>query len=1155
MGDRMIQRGTGLVALLAAALLATSAFGQGASYTLNDEFDAGDMVSLEHDTVADQLQLEKGSSVEQPFIYIANHRYGTVSKVDTNTGKEVARYPSCLNGVGNAGNVCPDRAGYNSYGGSVDPHAYCNWSNTGHCPSRTAVDSDSNIWVANRAFGHRASVTKIAGNLGNCIDRNGNGVIDTSIDLNSNGRIDLTENHYIPFSSSTGEWRGQSDECVLFTVHVGLGWNELARGLTIDADDNVWVGMYNTRYLYKLSGVDGAQLGKFYVNANIYGLATDSLGYVYNSELSYGRIKQVLVNDTVVNGVLKPAGTVIRTVDLPWSTYGITAERDTQVVWLANWQNRGAVIKVDFKTGHHTVYRNPMWANTNYYWSGGNTRGVALQDVFDDDGNKIKTLVWVSNWNYSKLACLNADTGIWEANYSVDAGPIGVGIDDMGRIWTANQTSNRATRIDPQTGAKLSSVVLGVQPYSYSDMTGVQLLTNVIKKGTFTVLHDSGVAGLEWGTLFWNEGEGVCPDDNCTPDGTEIEVKFRASDTYPVASAWETVNNGETLSGIFGQFVEVQVTLRITGGGDISPVLKDLRIEPANQAPECLAGGAIAINCTGGQVTVGLDGSGSSDPDGDALTFEWSAGTCGELAPVFGDATGAATGVSFEAAGICGLSCEFQLAVNDGKATTTCGQALTIVDLAPELSDIADGAAECNNGTGGVDAGDAQLAGFFGVTAFDACTGSALPVSNNAPAVFGLGSTGVTFQATDICDNDVTGYASMTVGDTAGPAATYCPADDTLVLDELTCTAAASYEAAALDACVGALGASHAYSFDFPGADSYLYSFADGNGNDGQCAAAQIVTAVDINAPVVIDCPADETLVLDALNCTASAGYTATGEDACYGALFADYFYSFSAVETQGFEYVLTDGSGNASSCGQTVNAIDVTAPVLECPADATLEVDGQCYASAGYTATAADNCDGALSDSYTFEFTYWGTQAHEYGVEDASGNSSSCTQTVTALDKIAPELFCNAPETITPPDAPIAFTATATDNCDELTAEITGFDCYKFKKDGSKQSKLESCVVNIAGDTLTIADSGGVDDNIEWYVTVTDKAGNTTQATCKTLVINPGKGGDNAGANQGVGNGPEDADPGNSDQGDPANSNDENGGTPGNPGKKGGKK
>jgi hypothetical protein len=42
---------------------------------------------------------------------------------------------------------------------------------------------------------------------------------------------------------------------------------------------------------------------------------------------------------------------------------------------------------------------------------------------------------------------------------------------------------------------------------------------------------------------------------------------------------------------------------------------------------------------------------------------------------------------------------------------------------------------------------------------------------------------------------------------------------------------------------------------------------------------------------------------------------------------------------------------------------------------------------------------------------------------------------------------------------------------------------------------------------------------------------------------------------NQGVGNGPEGCDPGNSNQGNPFRSNDELGGVPGNPGRKGGNK
>lgn len=51
------------------------------------------------------------------------------------------------------------------------------------------------------------------------------------------------------------------------------------------------------------------------------------------------------------------------------------------------------------------------------------------------------------------------------------------------------------------------------------------------------------------------------------------------------------------------------------------------------------------------------------------------------------------------------------------------------------------------------------------------------------------------------------------------------------------------------------------------------------------------------------------------------------------------------------------------------------------------------------------------------------------------------------------------------------------------------------------------------------------------------------------------GKGQDKGKCNQGVGNGPEGCDPGNSNQGDPSRSNDELGGTPGNPGRKGGKR
>ena len=126
--------------------------------------------------------------------------------------------------------------------------------------------------------------------------------------------------------------------------------------------------------------------------------------------------------------------------------------------------------------------------------------------------------------------------------------------------------------------------------------------------------------------------------------------------------------------------------------------------------------------------------------------------------------------------------------------------------------------------------------------------------------------------------------------------------------------------------------------------------------------------------------------------------------------------------------------------------------------------------------------------------------------VTDPFGESDFCTATVTVVDEIPPEVLCNAPETIVPPDAPISFTATATDNCDVSLVEITQYDCYTYTKKGKRIDKTESCIVEVADDTITILDSGGVDDHITWTIMATDSSGNTSQELCEILVVNPGK-------------------------------------------------
>ncbi len=125
--------------------------------------------------------------------------------------------------------------------------------------------------------------------------------------------------------------------------------------------------------------------------------------------------------------------------------------------------------------------------------------------------------------------------------------------------------------------------------------------------------------------------------------------------------------------------------------------------------------------------------------------------------------------------------------------------------------------------------------------------------------------------------------------------------------------------------------------------------------------------------------------------------------------------------------------------------------------------------------------------------------------VTDDGGLADSCAATVTVVDATPPVLQCNTPATIVPPDAPISFTATATDACGAVTVEVTAYDCYKFTKKGKRIDKTGSCAVQLAGDTTSILDSGGVGTTIEWSVTATDGGGNEVTETCTTDVVNPG--------------------------------------------------
>ena len=214
--------------------------------------------------------------------------------------------------------------------------------------------------------------------------------------------------------------------------------------------------------------------------------------------------------------------------------------------------------------------------------------------------------------------------------------------------------------------------------------------------------------------------------------------------------------------------------------------------------------------------------------------------------------------------------------------------------------------------------------------------------------------------------------------------------------------------------------------------------------------------------------------------------------------------------------FTATDMNGNADSCTATVTVLDTTMPEISCPQDVTVE----CTATGGTPpgdpqladffagVDSTDICDAGpviTNDAPTL-FTLQDTDVL-FTSTDVSGNSNSCMAAVTVVDTTMPEIECNSPATVTPPDAPISFTATAPDVCDDSIApQITGYDCFKFTRKGKRVDKTDSCVVEFSGDTVTISDSGGVGDNITWDITATDDSGNTATKTCHVEVANPGQ-------------------------------------------------
>jgi hypothetical protein len=186
--------------------------------------------------------------------------------------------------------------------------------------------------------------------------------------------------------------------------------------------------------------------------------------------------------------------------------------------------------------------------------------------------------------------------------------------------------------------------------------------------------------------------------------------------------------------------------------------------DAVNLPPTVNAGADVVSECNAvGGSTVTLDGSLSTDPEGaGSLVFAWS---CPGVALAGGNTSAPSGFFALDQTVACDLNLTDTAACPADRDTVD----VTVQDTtAPTINCPAGIVVECS-AAGGTPATDPAIVAFLaGAAASDVCD-AALPIANDAPAFFDLGTTDVEFSTADDSSNGVSCSAPVQVADTTPP--------------------------------------------------------------------------------------------------------------------------------------------------------------------------------------------------------------------------------------------------------------------------------------------------------------------------------------------------------------------------------------------------
>ncbi|MDP3277993.1 MAG: hypothetical protein Q8Q09_22600 [Deltaproteobacteria bacterium] len=482
---------------------------------------------VEYDPDSDGL-IVRGETRMGDYLWVPNSSNSTFSKWDANTQRELARYR-----VGLIGN------------------------DSANSPSRVVVDGEGNAFVATRGLGIIGTVTKVAADLRDCVDRNGNGMIDTS-----SGPTDVRP-------------MGQ-DECVLWSTQVGPAGG-LVRALAVgpatedEPGGSVWAGICaSATGQWRLNSRTGAIVQTFNIPRCTYGAVATRDGNIWFHTPS-GGVTPISAHSNMI-GEYRPISAAPAACR---SSYGITADANGRI-WLSRAGNGAA--------GYDPASNTWSCMQASAAIPGGRPGALGSGITVDatnrvwapQAGSPLVFYVWPATAFVPGGTI--PDASVTTYNLGRAFGSSALGADRSGRMWVLQ--GSELVRFDPATSTQTTTTG-PVGTYTYTDFTG-SVRRLVLAEGTYTQDYERCATG-RFTNLAWTAntpGESRLDFSIRTADSAAALASAAAITVAQVPMATSPVNIEDALMSRTGsgsqRFLRVSVRFR---PGMATPVLRALSVE------------------------------------------------------------------------------------------------------------------------------------------------------------------------------------------------------------------------------------------------------------------------------------------------------------------------------------------------------------------------------------------------------------------------------------------------------------------------------------------------------------------------------------------------------------------------------------------------